>query len=190
MSSTCLDGSSGDVTSDPILSTEVSDHACGSYCICVAQKSSMSQTRVITDESPSSHYNFKKMPYDVRREVYLLLLANRDIYFTFNYFPLSNKQNNSKSDCNVGSAQETEIGSFLELSPTYSFPTERSGIRPFKYLSIPLGILRVSRQIYHEARLLPYTHNLFHMDTTTLDYFIDGLAPYQKQSLRSLSLEI
>jgi hypothetical protein len=188
MNSRGLDVSSDGMISGPVLRTKMLARRRGTNSIRATHKFATRQTRVITDEPPNSHFEFTNLPYDVRREVYLLLLANRDIYLTIDYLPLSSKGSNPKHDNTVRMAKETDIGGFFKLSPTYLFPAGPRGFRPSKDMQIPLSILRVSHQIYHEARLLPYTENTFHMDIDTLEYFLYRRALYQKQSLRSLSL--
>jgi hypothetical protein len=163
--------------SGPILNTKPSAHSCGSSCICLARQPAMCQIRTITDESPDSHFKFMKMPYDIRREVYLLLMGHCQIYIT--------------SENSGSIAEETEIEGFIKLLPTYSFPTGPRGVRSSKDTRVSLSILRVSHQIYDEARILPYTHNTFHcMDVYTLEYFVYRRVSYQKQSLRCLSFKI
>jgi hypothetical protein len=130
-----------------------------------------------------------KMPYDVRREVYLLLMGNRDIYINQSWTHRLKDGEDSKPKCYLRTGKETEVGGFIELSPTFSYPTERTSSQHSKVPLVSLRIPRVSRQIYEEARLLLYTHNTLHMSVTTLEFFMDRRAIYRKQSLRSLSIK-
>jgi hypothetical protein len=187
MSSISLDESTDAMPSGPVLRSKTLARRRGTKSIRATQKFATRQTRVITDESPSSHFNFMKMPYDVRREVYLLLMGNRDIYITTVFSVLGYRL--------VRVAQETNIKDFLELSPTYSFPTDvptgSTGLaRLLRTARASLRILRVSRQIYDEAHLLPYMHNKFHMNVQNLEDFMDCRNSPQKQSLRSLSVRV
>jgi len=158
-----------------------------STSVVLHQKSALDKAPLVSDASPTPRFQFTKLPNETKREVYLLLLANHDIYLTVrDVRPRSGDGRVTKGPL-VRKAMET---SFKGLSPRSSFPIEFSGARPPKHTHFSLSILRVSHEMYDEARLIPYTHNTFYMDTNTLEYFIDGRAPYQKQSLRSLSLKL
>jgi hypothetical protein len=114
-------------------------------------------------------------------------MANRDIYITVQNVKARSRNGRFLKGPHECKAKET---GFKELSPIHSFPTGPWRTQPPKNLRVSLSILRASHQTYDEARLLPYTHNTFHMEVDTLEYFLDGRAPYQKQSLRSLSLRM
>jgi hypothetical protein len=169
------------------LSTNESAHSCGSNHGHLTWQSAMSLIRVITDGSPDSHFKFMKLPYDIRREIYFLLMANRDIYITT--VDLPGFKSSSKYDYAVRIVEETKPSGILRLSSSSSLPMGVGDLLSRKINRVSLGILRVSHQIYDEAHLIPYTHSTFHIDVIALEYFVDGRAPYQKQSLRSLSLK-
>jgi hypothetical protein len=144
-----------------VISTKASAHCGGRNHVRISRQSAKCQARVITDEPPNSHFEFMRLPYDVRREIYLLLMANRDIYLTIN---------ESKDDRNVLITQEITAAFLIELSPIYSFPVEfrqagrTLGARRLSTnVRVLLRILRVSHQVYDETHLLPYTHNTQHV---------------------------
>jgi hypothetical protein len=62
--------------------------------------------------------------------------------------------------------------------------------KPHKHGQIPVHLLQVSRQIYHEAALKPFTQPIFDLDTFTLSYTssLAQLVPVQARAIARVRL--
>jgi len=126
-------------------------------------------------------FPFLKLPAEIRRVVYLFVLAGREITLTV-------PPPSSRTFFSPRSGRFLAKGLKTDSQPHITQFISPNVFRGPEILTI--GLLSACSQIYLETREIPYTHNSFHIHTGILPLWLDRRMQFQVQALRKLSVTV
>lgn len=147
-------------------------------------------------------FPFFALPPEIRDQIYQCVLGGQLIHVMHEANPNPGFLGFSPGlFYSICSAEETENSVFARFKAGQEDGLDCNSRHGKCYISrlatrrltceLDLRLLRVCKQIYGEARLIPYEHNTFSISKAAVfEKFIHSLRPHQLQSFRALHLDV
>ena len=136
---------------------------------------------------------FLELPQELRLQILRLILGGRFIHVKYRESPDYSGRSLCHSIC---VEEETEDSVYLKFKAGQDeglISRHRGCYQSVdeSHRKLDLGVLRVCKQVYEEASLIPYTANTFSIrDPSVFEAFTQQLLPVQIQSIRALYLDV